>query len=120
MDFERGDPMSWRERYIFRLDMAHVKCLAILIAVSGIATSVLAVTPADAIQAADKIAGMNVTQLMALICIVSTIFSAWVFWAMSKTAQANADAHLKTAVALEGISTELKTRPCIRPRIEAH
>jgi hypothetical protein len=107
--------MSFWNRYVFRIDMWHVRLLAILIVISSMATAALALTPSDAVEAADKLAGMNVTQLMALICVVSTGFAAWLFYTMSKTAQINAEAHIKTAVALEGLSTELKGRPCIKP-----
>ena len=116
-NLERAMNMSFRERFIFRIDMWHIRLLAILISVSASATAALALTPSDAVEAADKLAGMNVTQLMALICVVSTGFAAWLFYTMSKTAQINAEAHIKTAVALEGLSTELKGRPCITPRV---
>jgi hypothetical protein len=92
--------------------MWHVKLIAVLMFVSSLGTAVMAALPiAETIEAADTVSRYNVTQLLALVTVGSTMFAAWMFYAMTKTADANAAAHLRSAIALEGLNVKFQGCP---------
>jgi hypothetical protein len=101
--------MSFRERYIFRMDIRHIRLAAILFIVSGTMSVVLAQTADGAIEVAGKLAQMEAAQLFALVALVSMALCAWMFYRLSGTT-------IKQAEALAKLATELENRPCFKER----
>lgn len=101
--------MSFREKYIFRFDLRHIRLAAILFFLSGASAVVFAQSADDAVEVAKKVAAMETAQLFALVALASMTLCAWMFYRMSGTAIAQ-------AAALAKIGTELENRPCFKER----
>jgi len=103
--------MSFRERYIFRFDLWHVRLAALLFFLSGTFAVVFAQSAADAVEITKKVAAMETAQLFALVALASMTLCAWMFYRMSGTAIAQASA-------LSKLATELENRPCFKERAQ--
>jgi hypothetical protein len=107
--------MGFVEHYIYRLDSRHAKYVAILMVTSSTSMVIAGVLPIDEVQRTVEVVGRwDAITLFASVAIISTVFAAWMFWSFTKILAKNADAHMKTAVSLEGIHNTISSVDCVK------
>ena len=70
--------MSFIEKYVVRRDSRHLYLSIMVYFLAGATTVVLAVVDSDVVERAKTVAGLNPSELLALVALGSLAFAAWI------------------------------------------